>query len=353
MKDYIIQGADEINKLKQNLMIDKGKTIISSSTKETINSANNNNDDDKKMRKIAAEEIRRIMDERIEKIFEDNVRGCLEYEFEFQKSLMEKKLIVREIKIKNRESSQFVEKNKSLEIELNGKLVSFVLSKDFSVFIMDKETGKEIQKIKDEKIKTKVFDVGVVIYKHTKIEMNGIYNLKNGFDKNMFDKKEVKIIYEYIDKNKNYNTAVIEIKLNTNRIGDLIKQIKMKNIYFKKISKKKVIHLGFVGGTNVNSNIDLNHKLKGIECIIFGLKNCKLCGKNMERCVDWALVSNIKNIMNSLKNMNEKIDKKESILLGKKKKKPIEIEEEEEEETIYIFSDEGNTSDNKIVERKD
>lgn len=216
MKNYIIQGVDEINKLKENLMTDKGKTITTSSTKETANNENNDNDD-KKLRKIAAEEIRRIMNERIEKIFKENIRGCLQCEFEFQKSPIERNLEVREIKIKNREGSLFVEKNKSLEFELNEKLVSFVLSKDFSVSIIDKETHKVIQKIEDEKIETKVLEVGVVIYKNIEMEIDGIYNLKRSFDKNMFDKKEIKIIYENIDKNKKYDMAVMESKLNTNR----------------------------------------------------------------------------------------------------------------------------------------
>lgn len=382
MKNYIIQGADEINKLKQNLMKDKGKTITTTSTKETANNENNDNDD-KKLRKIAAEEIRRIMNERIGKIFKENIRGCLECEFEFQKSPMERNLEVREIKIKNREGSHFVEKNKSLEFELNGKLVSFVLSKDFSVSIIDKETDKEIQKIEDKKIETKVLEVGIVIYKHTKMEMDGIYNLKRSFDKNMFEKNEVKIIYENIDKNKKYDMAIMESKLNTNLIGDLIKQIKRNNIFFKKISEKNVIHLGFINGTNVNSNIALNHKLKDIECIIFGLKNCKLCGKNMERCIDWALVSNVKKIMKDMKkiknkmenitikienltinmknitknlenitkclnNLNEKVNKMESNFLGKKTKRSNEIEEE----ANNVIPGQDDTSNSKIVDNK-
>ena len=382
MKNYIIQGVDEINKLKENLMTDKGKTITTSSTKETANNENNDNDD-KKLRKIAAEEIRRIMNERIEKIFKENIRGCLQCEFESQKSPIERNLEVREIKIKNREGSLFVEKNKSLEFELNEKLVSFVLSKDFSVSIIDKETHKVIQKIEDEKIETKVLEVGVVIYKNIEMEIDGIYNLKRSFDKNMFDKKEIKIIYENIDKNKKYDMAVMESKLNTNRIGDLIKQIKRNNIFFKKISEKNVIHLGLINGTNVNSNIVLNHKLKDIECIIFGLKNCKLCGRNMERCIDWALVSNVKknmkdmkkikkkmenitikienltknienitknleNITKCLNNLNEKVNKVESNFLGKRTKRSIEIEEE----ANNIISGQDDTSNSKIVDNK-
>ena len=386
MKNYIIQGADEINKLKQNLMTDQGKTITTSSTKETANNENNDNDN-KKLRKIAAEEIRRIMNERIGNIFEENIRGCLECEFEFQKSPIERNVEVREIKIKNREGSQFVEKNKSLEIELNGKLISFVLNKDFSVSIVDKETGKEIQKIEDDEIETKVLEVGVVIFKNTEMEIDGIYNLKRSFDKNVFDKNEVKIIYENIDEDKKYDMAVTESKLNTNRIGDLIRQIKRNNIFFKKISEKNVIHLGFINGTNVNSNIDLKQKLKDIECIIFGLKNCKLCGRNMERCIDWVTASNVKKIMKDMKkikkdmkkikkdikknmenitknmenisknlenitkclnNLNEKVNKMESDFLGKKTKRPIEIEEKANNN----ISGQDDTSNSKIVDNK-
>lgn len=313
------------------------------------------------------------MNERIGNIFEENIRGCLECEFEFQKSPMERNVEVREIKIKNRKGSQFLEKNKSLEIELNGKLISFVLNKDFSVSIVDKETGKEIQKIEDDEIETKVLEVGVVIFKHTEMEIDGIYNLKRSFDKNVFDKNEVKIIYENIDEDKKYDMAVTESKLNTNRIGDLIKQIKRNNIFFKKISEKNVIHLGFINGTNVNSNINLKDKLKDIECIIFGLKNCKLCGRNMERCIDWVTASNVKKIMkdmkkikkdlkknmenitknlenitNCLNNLNEKVNKMESNFLGKKTKRPIEIEEEANNN----ISGQDDTSNSKIVDNK-
>lgn len=335
MKDYIIQGTNEINKLKQNLMTDKGKTITPSSIKETTTISNKDNDE-KRIRKIATEEVRRIINERIGKKFEDNIRDCLEYEFDFQQSPMEIHLEVREIKIKNKIGSQFVEKNQNLEIELNGKIVSFGLNNDFSVSITDKKTGTIIEKILDEetKIKTKIFGVDVVIYKHIEMEFDGVFTLGKCFDKKAFEEKKVKILYEKIENNKKYDMAMVESKLNINEIGDLIRQIKRNNIYFKKKYKNNVIHLGFINGTNVNLNIHLKDKLKGIECIIFGLKNSRLCGRNMENCIDWAL--------------KKKLDKLESLLLGKKTKRQSTIKEEK----INVFADEEDFSKIKFANNK-
>ena len=116
------------------------------------------------------------------------------------------------------------------------------------------------------------------------MEFDGVFTLGKGFDKKAFKEKEVKILHEKIEKNKKYDMAVVECKLNINKIGDLIRQIKRNNIYFKKKNKNNVIHLGFINGTNMNSNINLKDKLRDIECIIFGLKNSRLCGRNMENC---------------------------------------------------------------------
>lgn len=92
MEDYIIQSADEINKLKQDLMDNKDKTYTISTknmTKSIDNSKHNannnehNNNNDEKIRKIESKEIRRILNERIGFVFEDNIRGTLEYEYVF------------------------------------------------------------------------------------------------------------------------------------------------------------------------------------------------------------------------------------------------------------------------------
>ena len=183
----------------------------------------------------------------------------------------------------------------------------------------------------------------------------------------MFDSGEVSIIYDNVGKiKKKFNIVVVEIKLNPKKIKNLINQLKKGASYFKKIGRKNIIYLGFVNCENKNSNINFKPKLEDVDCIIYGIKDSKLCSRNLKRSHDWVSVSKIKKMEERLDKMEERMDKiekrldkieerievieakldniinlikkkykekKEKKLTGKKRKRRISKKEEKEDES--------------------
>ena len=214
MDDYIINGTDEIKQLKKDLMSEENANIIS-----TINESNNN---DSKDNLLLSQEIRKIINSEIGFIFEDNIKGILENEYNFKKSDIERNIIFREVKIGKNNDSIIIGKNKSKIIKLKGKQFIIQLNNDYSISLIEKKTNKLIEKIEESTkiVKKIVSKEKLIFYPHKEIEIDGIYNLKY-FNKLMFNYEEVSIIYDNICKNyldKNYDMAVLEIKLNPKKI---------------------------------------------------------------------------------------------------------------------------------------
>ena len=364
LDDYIINGTDEIKKLKQDLMSEENINIIS-----TINESNNN---DNKDNLSLSQEIRKIINSEIGFIFEDNIKGILENKYNFQKSDIERNIIYREVKIGKNNDTIIIGKNKRKIIKLKGKEFIIQLNNDYSISLIEKKTNKLIETIEESpKVLKKIFSKDkLIFYPHKEIEIDGIYNLKD-FNKLMFNSEEVSIIYDNIGKNyldKNYDMAVLEIKLNPKKIDDLIKQLKKDAYYFKKTSEKNIIYIGFINCESVDSKIDFKKKLGNIECIIYGIKDSKLCGRNIKRNNDWVLVSEVKKlkekmemiegrmriiedkvdkIMNLIEEDHKKVneDKKEKKLIGKKRKKQITKQEEKEDDEFSNEADDEANDD--------
>ena len=71
-----------------------------------------------------------------------------------------------------------------------------------------------------------------------KIEADGIFNI-NGFDSSIFNSNEITKIFSNVgDGKKDFNRAILEVKLSRTKIYELIKQIKNDDNIFGRILKK-------------------------------------------------------------------------------------------------------------------
>lgn len=107
---------------------------------------------------------------------------------------------------------------------------------------------------------------------------------------------------------KAFDTAVVEIKLNPNKVNDLISQLKTDADYFKKLNKyKNIIYLGFINCKNVDSKTDFI-KLAKIQSIVYGIKNSKFYGRNVTRFNDWLLISEVKELKGRMSSIEGKVE---------------------------------------------
>jgi hypothetical protein len=108
---------------------------------------------------------------------------------------------------------------------------------------------------------------------------------------------EIDIIYKNIKNEKAFDYIVIKIKLNYNKIDELIEQIKKKkkileNIFGK--HKKSILYIGFVAYSDFHNfkEISIN-----FNCLILSLKESGiLFGGNATEYIDWKTVSEIKKL---------------------------------------------------------
>lgn len=161
------------------------------------------------------------------------------------------------------------------------------------------------------------------------IEADGIFKI-NGFDSSIFNSNEVTKIYSNVlDDKKDFDMAILEVKLNRAKIYELIKQIKKDDNIFGRILKKKIIYLGFINSPTVDSNSEKNFiQLQKINCVIFGIKESKFAEKNVLKPIDWDLLKEVKGLKKKLDKIElllqlylEKEPKKEKKFINKKKKK--------------------------------
>ena len=99
-EDYIInQNDDQIKILKQGFDGNQWKIKDNSTTYET----NNSNNIEKQQQNLpVAQQIRNILRTEIGQVLEDNIRGTLQYEFNFTDSLLERDIHYRIIEYKNK-----------------------------------------------------------------------------------------------------------------------------------------------------------------------------------------------------------------------------------------------------------
>ena len=318
-------SKSDIEKLKQDLMESSAKTsnsIFSS--------------------------IRQVLNENTGKLFEDNIRHLLISKYGFEKYDFPQQIFKKAISFNNNKDSEVLLQNVETIIEINNKSYKFLFNKKFEVHIWDENNkiknvvDSEFNNI-DKTLKIEDTNIQITISSYKEMEIDGFFKIK-GFSKDMFSEKEVSIIYSDIDneKCKNIQYCIMEAKLSPKKVNKLIQQIRLDNNLLKVLNITNAIIIGFINSSEINDKDHFKH-LKNFNCVIYGIKNSKLCNKNITYPIDWDVnekVDKIYEIISKMQKENkQKIGKerrgkkeRESKIESKlKKEENIEVEEEEED----------------------
>lgn len=304
MNKLLINDINEIKTLKKNLMeIEQDNTT----TAVTITTTK--------------DELKNILDSAIHAeiglIFEENVRETLINEYNFDESEFPRYVLSRKIENENKTKSETILSAFDKTISINGKELKFVMNSNSSISIY--EGDKLIKIIKDKKydVKKAINEELISFSHHEEIEVDGILVCDAKFKLKMFNENEVLLVFSNVKEKeeKEFKAMVLEVKLNADSCIEGIIQIKRDAKFFGKISNEKIIYILFVGSGIVDHKISFNELLSGIKCVIYSIKNDKLCGRNLRSRIDWITVrevkktkKSIKEIKKSIKEINKKLD---------------------------------------------
>ena len=303
-------SAKDIITLKENLMkSNKTQSILSTSD---ISST-----------------VKEILNTEKEEYFEENIREILVNYYNFQRLKFPKNIFVKVIKYNDKEIE--IIQNIEKQVNIRGKKYNILFNDDFEILIkneLNNILGKIESKRSNENVELLVNEININISKYKKIEIDGFFELKN-FKVNLFDDKEISIIYSNIenDEEGKYTHAAIEAKLSHKKTEGLIKQLKKDKHLLDICEYKSTILIGFINSAKVVP-IDFKEKLKNIKCVIYGVKNSVFHGKNVVRPIDWNLVKSFEDFK---KQVTTQLDKIYNYLKINFKEKDIEDKREKEE----------------------
>ena len=277
----------EIYQLKTDLMSRSlhSRTRVGRST--TYNSENYSAD---KISDIVAKEIKKIKNGETGLVFEENIRKTLEYEYNWKTASIPRHFFYRVVIFKGKSyylsSFRIIKANKftiNMDPETNACLFIDKLNEKNTLEIGENET------ISPANFHNNNFLIGPP----KEMEMDGLYE-NFDFNELPFDENEVEILFDNSPLFK-YKYAVIEVKLNANKITELIDQLKEdQKIMEEFFENNSVIYLGFV---NLNkSDLDeiddsyFSTHCGNLNCILFGIKNGVFCERIITNPCDWKLV---------------------------------------------------------------
>ena len=234
-KNYYLYNSDkEIIKLKENLLANDNNSVHSFSSY-----------------------CFKKRNSEIEKIFEENIRNTLNFEFGWENILSN--------------------------------------SKNTTI----KKRKKILQKYADNKrdiIKVNISRKKLVVKKEKEIETDKYFHIEN-FDFSKLN-EDFSIVYRNIEDEEleEVNSVLIETKLNKSKIPEMISQIKEDKKIYEKMTNDKILYMGIVGCSGKNKNIDIDYEeeLDGIKCVILEMDNSTFCGRNMKYPLDWKLIRQVK-----------------------------------------------------------
>ena len=267
------------------------------STKKSNIPKDNDNDNSSKT-------VRDIISEEKGVIFEDNIRETLIKEYNFKKLNFQIHNYYREIIFG--ETNEIVLLGEVKNIKIKNNDYTFHLNKDYSLTVTQKDNKYNSFDYNKEQQTTIIDGENIILKPFKEIEMDELYSVDN-FNVNMFNPDEVCILYNTVKKENenNIKNIVMEIKLNNNKIRQMISQFQKDKTFMEKITNEKLIFIGFVNGNNAQTYI--KKEAKDIEFIIYGIKDKKFCGRNMIRCIDWKNVSDIKDIKKDITDIRKDI----------------------------------------------
>ena len=71
---------------------------------------------------------------------------------------------------------------------------------------------------------------------------------------------------------------------------------------------KKIVFIGFVGSGNVDYRLNFKNLLGGMKCVLYLIKDNKLCGRNLKINIDWTTVKCVKKLTKKINQIDEKMD---------------------------------------------
>ena len=177
------------------------------------------------------------------------------------------------------------------------------------------------------------------------MEIDGYFKM-NKFKVEMFNENEIDVIYSNINKDdeKSFNNSIIEVKLNANKVDDLISQIRKDHHLLKLKNEKDTLVIGFINSNKIK-NIAHFNSLDNKKCVIYGIKNSIFCGKEVTYHIDWDLERRVKSLeekMDILNDLKPKIDKIYEYIMKQEKN---DEEKKERANTLSIKEDEGKAKE--------
>ena len=240
-KNYYLYNSDkEIIKLKENLLANDNNSVHSFSSYCFIK-----------------------RNSEIEKIFEENIRNTLNFEFGWENFLS------------NSKNTTIKKRKKILQKYANNK--------------------KDIIKVNISRKK-------LMVKKEKEIETDKYFHIEN-FDFSKLN-EDFSIVYRNIEDEEleEVNSVLIETKLNKSKIPEMISQIKEDKKIYEKMTNDKILYMGIVGCSGKNKNIDIDYEeeLDGIKCVILEMDNSTFCGRNMKNPLDWKLIRSVAKLETSV-----------------------------------------------------
>ena len=187
--------------------------------------------------------LREAINEKNVKLFEENIRRALEYNFDFKRVEHSPTFFTKSIKYnKNKEDIEILQ-NDTTTVTFNNKKYTILFNKDFN-FSVKNESNEIIGTIeskdsnKEQNLELRGENTTIIVHPYRGIEIDGFFRL-NIFSVNQFNDGEVSIVYSNIKKEeeKHFKYAIIEAKLSPKKVNDLIKQIRKDSHLLKLLGK--------------------------------------------------------------------------------------------------------------------
>ena len=298
--------------------------------------------------------VRQVMNESTGKILEKNIRNILENNYGFKLLKYPEKIFIKKIRVEigNKIQDEEIFQNEEDAINIANKKYIFLFNEKFELLIKDSNNKTKtsiLSNASNEESKVNLDGFNLTISPYKEMEIDGYFKM-NKFKLEMFNKNEIDVIYSNINKDdeKSFNNSIIEVKLNANKVDDLITQIRKDHHLLKLKNEKDTLVIGFINSNKIK-NIAHFNSLDNKKCVIYGIKNSIFCGKEVTYHIDWDLEKRIKsleekldNINNLLNDLKPKIDKIYEYIMKQEKN---DEEKKERANTLSIKEDEGKAKE--------
>lgn len=212
----------KIIQLKINLMDPKNPP---KEYKESVSGITSNS----RISSIVQKEITKKINSKTGKLFEDNIRKSLEINLNWEEGRIKRSFFYREISFRNKKKKYIISPNATKTLHTKEGSFIFKFNKnDKSCEIFKKSNGKKLATIKDTNgiNEIQISDKHLCIGAPVEFELDGLYK-GNPLALSLLE-DEIDVIYKNIPDKKNIDYIAIEVKLNYNKINEIIDQLKRK-----------------------------------------------------------------------------------------------------------------------------